>query len=61
MGDHGATKLSDLIGEQYEKPIRVVASNAAEGWSRDITEDIARQIVERATRASEYQSPHKSS
>ena len=31
----------------------MVAFNTAEGWSRDITEDIAREIVDRAARKGE--------
>ena len=29
------------MGGQYSCPLRVVAFNAAEGWARDVTEDIA--------------------
>ena len=47
------TVIRDIIGEQYLKPSRVVAFNTAEGWSGDITEDIAREIVERAARKAE--------
>jgi hypothetical protein len=42
------TVIRDIIGGQYQNPSRIVAFNTAEGWSRDITEDIAREIVERA-------------
>jgi hypothetical protein len=38
---------------QYNKPIRIVAFNTAEGWSRDVTEDIARELVRRAGRKAE--------
>jgi hypothetical protein len=47
------TVIRNIIGGQYERPARVVAFNTAEGWSRDITEDIAREIVERAARKAE--------
>jgi hypothetical protein len=33
------TVMTDLLDGQYSKPIRVVAFNTAEGWSRD--EDFA--------------------
>ena len=33
--------------------VRVVAFNIAEGWSRDVTEDLAREILQRAHRAAE--------
>jgi hypothetical protein len=47
------TVIRNIIKGQYEKPVRVVAFNTAEGWSRDITEDIGREILERAARAYE--------
>jgi hypothetical protein len=47
------TVTRDIMNGQYERPSRVVAFNTAEGWSRDITEDIAREIVECAARKAE--------
>ena len=32
--------VSNISSGQYPKPIRVVAFNTAEGWSRDVTEDM---------------------
>ena len=32
--------IRDISGGQYSTPVRVVAFNTAEGWSRDVTEDI---------------------
>ena len=32
---------------EHSKPIRVVAFNTAEGWSRDVTEDNAETLLER--------------
>jgi len=29
-------------------PVRVIAFNTAEGWSRDVTEDIAREMLDQA-------------
>ena len=44
------TLIRDLLDDQYSRPMRVVAFNTAEGWSRDVTVDIAdelrRQFVE---------------
>jgi hypothetical protein len=37
-----------LVGE-YKKPVRVVAFNSAEGWSRDVSEDIAWEVLKRAS------------
>ena len=33
--------ITDLMTGQYSDPVRVVAFNTAEGWSRDVTNDIA--------------------
>jgi hypothetical protein len=33
---------------QYNAPARVVAFNLAEGWSKDVSKDVAREILERA-------------
>jgi hypothetical protein len=42
----------NLLSGQYNKPVRVIAFNTAEGWSRDVSEDIAREIVDRARKES---------
>jgi hypothetical protein len=47
------TVIRNIFSGQHERPSRVVAFNKAEGWSRDITEDIAREILERAARKAE--------
>jgi hypothetical protein len=39
--------ISNISSGHYSKPIRVVAFNTAEGWSRDVTEDIAEALLER--------------
>ena len=36
------TIVSKIISGEYSNPVRVVAFNTAEDWSRDVTEDIAR-------------------
>jgi hypothetical protein len=41
------TVIVDLFGSQYNNPIRVVAFNTAEGWSRDVSEDVAQEIRRR--------------
>jgi hypothetical protein len=35
------TLIRDLVEGQYRQPVRIVAFNTAEGWSRDVTMDIA--------------------
>jgi hypothetical protein len=39
--------VTNISRGDYSKPIRVVAFNTAEGWSRDVTEDIAEELLER--------------
>ena len=48
-----ATVIRDISDGQYSNPVRVVAFNTAEGWSRDVTEDIAREILDHAHRKAE--------
>ena len=42
------TVMRDLLEGQSSDPVRVVAFNTAEGWSRDVSEDIANKVLERA-------------
>src|SRR5262249_21729940 len=39
------TVITDLLEGQYSDPVRVVAFNTAEGWSRDVSEDIAKELA----------------
>jgi len=41
------TVLADLLDGQYSNPIRVTAFNTAEGWSRDVSEDVAHELRRR--------------
>jgi hypothetical protein len=41
------TLIRDLLDGQYSSPAWIVAFNAAEGWSRDVTQDIANELWER--------------
>ena len=41
------TLITDLIDGQYNNPVRVIGFNTAEGWSRDVSEDIAHEIRRR--------------
>ena len=43
-----ATIVENILSGQYSHPLRVVAFNTAEGWARDVTEDIARAVLDRA-------------
>ena len=41
------TVISDLMSGQYDDPVRVVAFNTAERWARDVSADVAREIMRR--------------
>jgi hypothetical protein len=41
------TLIRDLVDGEYSDPARIVAFNAAEGWSRDVTMDIADEVRRR--------------
>jgi len=38
--------IRHLLEGQYMSPVRIVAFNTAEGWSRDVTEDIAAELAQ---------------
>lgn len=42
-----ATLVQNLLDGQYENPVRIVAFNATQGWSRDVTVDIADELRRR--------------
>jgi hypothetical protein len=52
--DEGEADLEKIISNiqsgQYKKVARVIAFNTAEGWARDVTEDVALEVRERAKR-----------
>jgi hypothetical protein len=39
--------VDDLLTGQFNNPVRVVAFNTSEGWSRDVSEDVAREVLRR--------------
>ena len=39
--------MRHLMEGQFGNPVRVVAFNTAAGWSRDVTEEIARELWQR--------------
>ncbi len=43
------TLIRDLVAGQYKHPVRIFALNTAQGWSRDVSAEIAREISERAS------------
>jgi hypothetical protein len=38
------TTLTDLLEGQYNDPIKVVSFNTAQGWSRDVSQEIADEL-----------------
>jgi hypothetical protein len=45
--DANRTKLiQDLLDGHYSSPVRIVAFNTAEGWSRDASKDIAAELAQ---------------
>jgi hypothetical protein len=47
------TIIRNFISGQYTNAIRAVAFNTAEGWSRDVSEDIVNEVLDRAHDADE--------
>jgi hypothetical protein len=44
------TVVDDLMTGQFNNPVQVIAFNIAEGWSRDVSEDVARGVLKRAAK-----------
>ena len=47
------TLIRDLFSGEYTDPVRIVAFNAAQGWSRDVTMDIANEVRRRCAELDE--------
>jgi hypothetical protein len=41
------TVIRDLMSGQYSDPVRIVSFNTAEGWSRDVSAEIAEDLQQR--------------
>ena len=41
--------IRHLMEGQFGSPVRVIAFNTAAGWSRDVTEEIARELRRRCS------------
>src|SRR5689334_11734285 len=39
--------IRNLLAGEYSNPVRIVAFNPAEGWSRDVTMDVADEVRRR--------------
>jgi hypothetical protein len=45
----GTAGVRNMISGEYRDPLRVVAFNTVEGWSRDVSEEIAYDVLDRVT------------
>jgi hypothetical protein len=43
---HHPTLIRHLLEGQYFAPVRIVAFNTAEGWSRDVSDEIATELAQ---------------
>lgn len=41
------TVVVDLLAGQYKNPVRVIGFNIAEGWSEDVSADVAEELRQR--------------
>jgi hypothetical protein len=41
------TVIQDLLSGQYKAPMLVIAFNTVEGWSQDVSEDVANELRRR--------------
>jgi hypothetical protein len=44
------TVVDDLMAGQFNNPVRVIAFNIGEGWSRDVSDQVAREVLERVAK-----------
>ena len=51
------TVIRDLLAEEYNNPVRIVGFNTAQGWSRDVTVDIADEVRRRLVENDEISPP----
>jgi hypothetical protein len=51
------TVVNNISSGEYSNPVRVVAFSTVEGWSRDVTEDIARALLDREAREADLSEP----
>jgi len=40
--------VENILRGEYDRPLEVTAFDIGEGWSRDVSEDVAGRVVERA-------------
>ena len=53
------TILKLIANGDFLRPVRVIAFNLDEGWSRDVTDDIAQELLERDASKNDLSEPAK--
>src|SRR3954451_16591750 len=53
--------IADMLEGQLSNPVRVISFNTAEGWSRDVSEDVAHELRQRCADQGRLLSPWSSS
>lgn len=48
------TVIRDLLAGQYSSPVRVIAFDIAEGWSRDVSDEVASEVADRIASDGRY-------
>ena len=51
------TVIRNLLAGEYNSPVRIIAFNPAKAWSRDVTEDIANELLRLCTERDEIPQP----
>lgn len=46
------TVVENMLAGEYHKPVQVVAFSVSEGWARDVSEDVAHEVLELARKES---------
>ena len=49
--------INDILSGQFKRPLRVVAFNSDEGWSRDVTKEIAAKLLDAAAQGHSLTAP----
>ena len=45
------TVISDLLTGQYKSPVRVISFNLEERWARDVSREVAEDLLQRSANA----------
>jgi len=47
------TVVDDLMTGQFNNPVRIIAFNVSEGWSRDVSDQVVRELLKRLAKEDE--------